>query len=305
MKSKYKYDELGYAETIYKDGFQTNHIQTELNLLAAYAKHVLEMKPARRKQFIYEFCGKHLDGFRRELWFKQINRALDYSNKKQSVLSRITHIEVTRGELDYILSLDVSHDCHKIFFAFLIHTKLNKSVYEFKNGKPYDSTFFRGDKSKYNLVKKMANVPSAIDINGEFVHQMYKAGLIDVLFNGLIRHKWMEDCLPSGDVVIEVRDFENVGLYLDYHLGVKGVKLCGYCGQPFVVSRNDRLYCKEHKDYHPKIGDKTVTCVDCGALFDVDSRNMTKVRCDTCQKKHRQQLDRERKKCSNSAGVLQ
>lgn len=41
---------------------------------------------------------------------------------------------------------------------------------------------------------------------------------------------------------------------------------------------------------------KFVQCIDCGEWFEVDSRNMKKVRCDNCQKEYRKQWDRERKK---------
>lgn len=41
---------------------------------------------------------------------------------------------------------------------------------------------------------------------------------------------------------------------------------------------------------------KFVQCIDCGEWFEVDSRNMKKIRCDNCQKEYRKQWDRERKK---------
>lgn len=41
---------------------------------------------------------------------------------------------------------------------------------------------------------------------------------------------------------------------------------------------------------------KVIQCIDCGEWFEIDSRNMTKTRCDNCQKEYRKQWDRERKK---------
>jgi len=40
---------------------------------------------------------------------------------------------------------------------------------------------------------------------------------------------------------------------------------------------------------------KVVQCIDCGEWFEVDARNMKKVRCDMCQHEYRKQWDRERK----------
>ena len=41
---------------------------------------------------------------------------------------------------------------------------------------------------------------------------------------------------------------------------------------------------------------KVIQCIDCDEWFEVDSRNMKKIRCDNCQKEYRKQWDRERKK---------
>lgn len=40
---------------------------------------------------------------------------------------------------------------------------------------------------------------------------------------------------------------------------------------------------------------KFVQCIDCGEWIEVDARNMTKCRCDNCQKEYRRLWDRERK----------
>ena len=41
---------------------------------------------------------------------------------------------------------------------------------------------------------------------------------------------------------------------------------------------------------------KLLICTDCGKEFSVDSRNMTKCRCDECQREYRKAWDRERKR---------
>ena len=46
-------------------------------------------------------------------------------------------------------------------------------------------------------------------------------------------------------------------------------------------------------DYFP-IVTKTITCIDCGKPVEVDARNMTKKRCDECQKEKDRELKRER-----------
>lgn len=299
--TQYKYDELGYAELIYKSGFQTKHLPTEMKLLALYARDVLGLKPAERKKFVYEFCGQHIPGFARAIYYKQVNRALNYASNRKSVLSHIESVGITHGEIDFILGLDVPHNYKKIFFAFLVQMRLNAILYELKNGKVYDSTYFRGDKSKYNAVKKMAMVPESIDINGGFVHEMYKAGLIDVYYRGLIRHKWMDECMPSGEIAISVVDFDTAGWYLDYYVGANGMKLCKRCGQPFRASRLDRLYCSRHKDHGATQGIKEIVCVDCGDSMLVAAKANRALRCEKCHTIHRREADRIRKSAQLSA----
>lgn len=41
---------------------------------------------------------------------------------------------------------------------------------------------------------------------------------------------------------------------------------------------------------------KVIQCIDCGEWFEVDSRNMKKIRCDSCQREYRKQWDRKRKR---------
>ena len=299
--TNYKYKEFDYAKCVYENGFQTKHIPTELKLLLLYARDEKKIKKSKLKDFAIEFCEEKVDGFNRVLWFKAINKAVSFASENKNRLLNVDSVPITSGEVDYVVNIPVSQDYKKLFFAFLVQMKLNKIVSEFKNRKEYDTTFFKGGIKKYNEIKKMANVSSKLDINGEFIHDMSKQEYIAIYYNGLIKHLWMGNCQPSGEVVMEVKDYENVGYYLDYYCGVKGVKLCKECGQPFKTSQSCKTYCKRHKEYYKPIGEKSRKCVDCGAEFTIDARNNTKVRCSSCQKKHRQETDKIRKYKQNHA----
>jgi len=286
--TNYKYKELDYAKCVYENGFQTKHIPTELKLLLLYARDEKKTKKSKLKEFALGFCEEKVEGFNRVLWFKAINKAVSFASENKNRLLNVDSVPITSGEVDYIVNLPVSHEYKKLFFAFLVQMKLNKIISEFKNSKEYDTTFFKGGIKKYNEIKKMANVSSKLDINGEFVYDMSKQEYISIYYNGLIKHLWMEDCQPSGEVVIEVKDYENVGYYLDYYCGVKGVKLCKECGQPFKTSQNCKTYCKRHKEYYKKMETKTIKCEDCGCEFVVSSMAAKTKRCAECQKKHKE-----------------
>lgn len=45
----------------------------------------------------------------------------------------------------------------------------------------------------------------------------------------------------------------------------------------------------------PAKNTKVIQCVDCGEWIEIDSRNMKKIRCDSCQREYRKQWDRARK----------
>lgn len=68
--------------------------------------------------------------------------------------------------------------------------------------------------------------------------------------------------------------------------------LCKKCGERFRPTAPQQKLCKDCSTYHKK-GKKVLSCVECGTKFEVDARNMRKVRCDACQTektKERQRL---------------
>lgn len=72
---------------------------------------------------------------------------------------------------------------------------------------------------------------------------------------------------------------------------------CRDCGNRFIPNYHNEKLCNKCATYQP-IENKTIACIDCGKEVLVDARNMTKVRCDGCQKEHRKAWDRERKRKS-------
>lgn len=290
----YKYNEIDYAKCVYENGFQTKHIPTEMKLLLVYARDYLGTKKSQLKNFAYAFCEKHVEGFNRVLWFKTINKAVNFASANKNRLLNVGSVGLTEGEVSYITALPFSQDYKKLFMAFLVQAKLNKTVYEFKNGKEYTSTFFKGGIKKYNEVKKMANVNGKVDINGDFIYDVSREGYIAIYHNGLIKHLWMDDCKASGDTVIEIMDFENVGWYLDYYCGVKGVKLCKDCLQPYHANSKEKVYCKKCQAGLARPKRKTIICADCGVEVEVNAKANNQRRCAECQERHRNEYLKDR-----------
>ena len=75
----------------------------------------------------------------------------------------------------------------------------------------------------------------------------------------------------------------------------EGSKQCERCGERFIPSAPQQKLCTNCSTYQRK-GKKVVSCVDCGELFEIDARNMKKVRCDSCQAERTRAMTRERVK---------
>jgi hypothetical protein len=241
----YKYREHEYAELIYNNGFQSKYIPTELRLLVLYFRDVLEMKPKEREYSLYKFCNKYIPDFKKENYYKSIKTALRAGLNKEQKLVTINKIDIYQSELDYINSLEINQEYKKVIFTFLVQLKLNKIVYEYKRNKEYEMLYFYGGKIKYNMIKNMSNIPKVISLNDEVINTLNELGLITILHRGKISLDYIKNCISEGEVVIEITDFENVGLHLDYYNGVKGVIKCGGCEKIIKTKNNRQLYCKE------------------------------------------------------------
>lgn len=244
ITKNYKYNELEYAQLIYNDGFQTKHVPTELRLLVLYYKEILKLKPKQRSDKLYEFCEKYMPDYKRAKYFKIINKALRQGSAKEQKLVTVEKIDIYQSELDYINSLEIEHHFKKVLFTFLVQMKLNKFIYEYKNEKPYTSKYFKGGSVKYNNIKKMANLDNNININDDVIYFLDQYELVKVLHKGLIVLNYLDNCVETGEVAIEIKDYENVGWYLDFYSGLKGMRLCETCDNIFKQTNNKQKYCK-------------------------------------------------------------
>lgn len=288
MIKNYKYDEISYAEKIYKENiFITKHIPTELRLLVLYYRDILKMKAKERKIALVQFCGKNIPNYNRASHYKIVNRALQKGSNSKQKLIKVEKVDIYKDEIEYINSLEIDFQYKKLLFAFLVQMRLNKIVSEFKNGKEYKSTYFKGGRQKYENIKLMANVSNKININDDFINQLSQGDtpLITSLHDGLINLNFLDKCKQTRDIIIEITDYENVGWYFDYYNHIDGVILCDYCNQPFKQRRKDSRFCDKHIEYQP-IETKNLICIDCGSDVEISSRDNETCRCDECRDIH-------------------
>lgn len=276
----YKYTELDYAKKIYEQGFQSErHRPTELRLLATYMRRFLDYKPKKLREELEQWCQSHIIGYRRELYYKMINSAVTKACAKGSMLVNIEHVDFYQYELDYINNLHITgayaYDCKKLLFTLLFKMKVNKLITEAKSMEEdfeYQGRYFKGGKRKYTELKKLAKLSERVRINEDIIHTLWTNGLVTPLYNGLLKLDFMDELYQvqeqssdiSNDIVLQIKDYDSVGLYFDYYHKDYRIRFCKHCGKIFRQRCNKQLYCSDEcKKYMKNEKNKTYYANTC------------------------------------------
>lgn len=264
MTTDYRYTELTHAKTIYENGFLSpKHSPTELRLVATYMRRILGLKPKKLREELEQWCGEHIAGFQKELYYKQLNSAVSKACKKGSTLIDIEQVDFFRYELDYINSLYLtdhieskeesvySHDCKKLLFTLLFQVKINALAADARSEGSHpesDKKYFKGGQKKYSELKKLAKLPDKVKINEGIIHTLWINGLVSPMYNGLIRLNFIEElnkCKKDTDAVLQVKDFDRPGWYFDYYNKDKKIMFCKGCNKIFKKKSNRQEFCSD------------------------------------------------------------
>lgn len=264
----YKYTELDYAKNIYENGFQSDqHRPAELRLVATYMRRVLDYKPKRLREEMYKWCESNITGYKRELYYKMINSAINKACKKGSMLINVESIDFYKYEMDFINDLyimkdidekgesEFTYECKKLLFTLLFKMKVNKFFTETKSSDPdfeYNGKYFKGGQKKYTELKKLAKLPEKVRINEDIINTLWVNGLVTPMFNGLVKLNFMEELYEiekkkdlDKSIVIQIKDFDSVGWYFDYYNQDKKIQFCKCCGKIFKKKSNRQECCSE------------------------------------------------------------
>ena len=294
----YKYKEHEYAKKIYENGFQGGHLSKELKLVAIYMKTELNYKPAIRKQKLYEFGEKYIEGYSRDIHYKLINNALSYASKKDSILVTIPSISIFKHEIDYINNIEIlenssckpyqySKDCKKVMLSLLVQMKLNKETYYQKTSEVSQSFSFGGSNKKYNHIKKISKINNKLNIHKDIIFYLVRNKLVTVLYNGIIRLDFLEELKQySSEVAFTITNYSHIGWYFDWYNGASNMKICKSpkCNSPFRVVKNKQYCCEDCIPVYIPVSrlTKTIQCIDCGKNIELSSKNNRSFRCTDC-----------------------
>jgi hypothetical protein len=242
--------------------------------LSRYNHHVLQMKKEDNYDAILNYMTKNCVDFYEERYFKTIYRNI--SSAKKYKFRSVAPVKITRTEIDKIVGLnDIRKE--KIAFVLLAVAKYYNNVSSDNNNRMYISM---------SDLFKLARVAIPCKERAGYLHFAYKEGILfEHTFVGT-NLKIVDFVDDDSEVVIELgeSDYKELAYaYLNYKNG--GYKHCKGCGKLFKMHKTSpgRLYCKECGQKEETNRLKAMKCINCGTDFFVDSRNMTKCRCDECQ----------------------
>lgn len=259
---KFQYKERTYAKEILSKGFTSKHIKYELQLLVKYYKE-LGHKPKERKELIYNFCEKYLEGFDRVIHFKLINSILNHGSNRKNILVEIDSIDITVDEFAYIDNLDIDHEHKKVVFTLLVLDKLNKKYHEIRNELQNNEHYFGGSQKYKELISSSKVSLKKNNLIHNTIGKLGEKGIVQITGNSSIKLSFVYEIPESVDVSISIKTFDSIGYYYDLHTGENKIKKCENCEIPIKVTNNKSKYCndcakeinrlKTLENYHNKI----------------------------------------------------
>ena len=268
---------------------QSNYVNQEnpedtIRDLARYNHHVLKMQKEDNYDAILRYMAQNCSDFYEEKYFKIIYRNI--SSAKKYKFRNVSPVKITRTEIEKIVGLnDIRKE--KIAFVLLAVAKYYNNVSSDNNDRMYMSM---SDLFKLSRV----SIPSKE--RATYLRFAYDDGILaEHTFVGT-NLKIVDFVDNDAETVIELdeADYKELAyVYLNYKNG--GYKHCKGCGRLFKMHKSSpgRLYCKECGQKEEASKFKVMKCIDCGEEFVVDSRNMTKCRCDECQHEENKKIKRE------------
>lgn len=247
-----------------------------------YSRAKKDNKRLKMKEVIaelQEYLKPQYDNYQSVDWYNRLEKLI--KKYKNTPLYDVDSIPITDSELTTIKSIK-NKRLEKIAFVSLVLAK----YYDLKNEKNNGYV-----NAEYSIIFGLARVSATIMYEQPLLlHELKEMNLVqrsNRIDNPNFRVLFIDNDSP---VVLHITDLRELGYqYLKY----KGEKFieCAECGVLLRKKNNATKYCPSCRGYQP-IQFKTLTCVDCGKEFVVNSKNNHGKRCEECQ--HKKQLEYQR-----------
>lgn len=293
-----KYNQKKYAEDLLSTPQKFDLHKTylsDLRLIAIYLRDEKNMKPKERQTFLEEYCSRNCENYNEVIWITLIQRAMNYSRKKEQKLKYIEYPKIYKFEFDYINELTDDERYRRILFAILCFYKYEKNRCSYEKDNYYIPNFvLKPSKLNKYCGIKMERTEHIGQLNGD----LRRLGMINYsnknegqIIASFVSGIDYDVDLGNEDYVTVVNP-ENAYLYFNYFLNDKKIGFCKSCGDIFKKRANNQMFCKVCaseilSDSH------IVTCCDCGREFSVKLKDTMTCRCEECQAKARKEQYRE------------
>lgn len=303
-----RFDEKSYAEKMRDaDGYNNKFSYPDLPIYAKWVKYnelqkigkdydtvtadELEKIEKTVKTAVIDYGEKHIICFNPVIDFKEVNYAVDVTRRYK--LKIPYPLPITEKEWNTIQTVE-NENYRKVLFVMLIDSKyyryfnasLTRKVEVDENTVFYCQT---DDAERFKIAKvKFKSKEEKIGC----YYTLGQLGLIGFKF-GKVDYDYVTFVDISDENVIDyITDYDHLDLHYRKLCG-ENITKCQICNRLVVQNKNGtKLYCNEHKGYNKKdlrIG----ICVDCGKEYTAAPNNMTKIRCDECQKIYRNNSQKE------------
>lgn len=249
-----------------------------LNLLARYYREVGKDND-EIKELLSDFLHRCLkDKYKESKWIDSIFYQVVKS--KKYTLKKVDKVAITKPEMEIVQSVK-GKSRQKVLFTLLVLAKYYNAVSDKNNN---------WTNLEYKKIFKLANVQLSIQNQALLINDLYNCGFVNVSRNVGKPNIQVNFVDNESDVVLTITQLKDLGKEYLLFCGEDYIR-CQKCGSIIKNYKNNNKYCKDCGKYQP-IETKTITCIDCGKEFEIDSSSR-KIRCDNCYRLERQEHNRK------------
>lgn len=265
-------NEREHAENCLKNGFVDTKPFNTLSILAKYYYHYCGFRKKKIIALLIDYLSKYYPRYELNEFSWQTSVEKIASNAGRYKLYEIQGIKITESEMNTIKGIN-NKVLERLMFTMLCLAKLGNAKNQKNNG--WVNT---DSKDIFNY----ARISCRVNEREIKIGKLWQMGLLEFSKrndNLNCRVTFIDD---NSNEVLFISDFRELGYeYLMYNGG--NFIRCADCG---ILSRGNKTgtkkYCRNCTTYTP-VQTKSIKCIDCGKVFDVNSKNNKTCRCNECQ----------------------